>query len=75
MVICISIILDNDHVLFKNINIKVNLAFSSKGIPVCETRVVRKGKGMPWDGRVAIHPLGDGKIELTPVEIIKLPPE
>lgn len=54
---------------FKNLlNVKLNLSFSSKNIPVCETRVMREKKGMPWNERIAIHPLGDGDIEMTPVK-------
>ena len=58
--------------MFKNLfNIesllRLRFVFSSRNIPVCETRVIRAGKGYPWEGRIAIHPLGDGKHELTPI--------
>ena len=33
-------------------------------IEVCTTRIVRGGRGFPWDERVAIHPLPDGKLEI-----------
>ncbi len=33
-------------------------------IEVCTTRMVRGGRGFPWDERIAIHPLPDGKIEI-----------
>ena len=34
-------------------------------IQVCTTRIVRKGRGFPWDRRVAIHPMEDGRLEMT----------
>ena len=37
---------------------KFELAFTSKDIPVCETRIVRKN-GRPWSELVAIHPCDD----------------
>ena len=49
----------------------INIAFSSKGIQVCEARVVREKKGMPWNNRIAVHPLKDGTVELTPVRAPK----
>lgn len=58
--------------LGKGVSINLNLAFSSKGIPICETRVVRGGKGMPWNNRIAIHPRSDG-IELMEVKTKELP--
>ena len=33
-------------------------------IEVCTTRILRGGRGFPWDERVAIHPLPDGKLEV-----------
>lgn len=33
-------------------------------IEVCTTRIVRSGRGLPWDERIAIHPLPDGKLEI-----------
>ena len=37
-------------------------------IPVCQTRVVRDGRGFPWNKRVALHPLEDGKIEMLTIQ-------
>ena len=60
--------------MFQNfVNIQIKLAFSPKDIPVCQTRIVREGTGMPWEGRIAVHPLGDGKVELTPVKVPTTP--
>lgn len=42
----------------------VEYVSSSKDIPPCTTRIVRSGKGMPWDDRIAIHPLPDGRVEV-----------
>ena len=36
-------------------------------IPVCRTRIVRVGRGLPWNKRVAIHPMEDGSIEMKAV--------
>ena len=33
-------------------------------IEVCTTRIVRGGRGLPWDERIAIHPLLDGTLEI-----------
>ena len=33
-------------------------------IEVCTTRIVRGGRGFPWDERVAIHPMPDGNLEI-----------
>lgn len=33
-------------------------------IEVCTTRIVRGGRGFPWDERIAIHPLPDGNLEI-----------
>ena len=33
-------------------------------IEVCTTRIVRSGRGFPWDERVAVHPMPDGSIEV-----------
>lgn len=54
--------------LFKIGNLNIAIAFSSKNIPACETRIVREKTGMPWNKRIAIHPLENGNVELTPVE-------
>jgi hypothetical protein len=52
----------------ENVNLNLSFAFSSKNIPVCETRVMHGKKGMPWNDLVAVHPLPDGRIEVTPVD-------
>ena len=36
-------------------------------IAVCTTRIVRTGRGLPWNERIAIHPLEDGTIHMIPV--------
>lgn len=36
-------------------------------IPVCQTRVLRGGRGWPWDHRIGIHPRPDGKLEVTKI--------
>ena len=33
-------------------------------VEVCTTRIVRGGRGFPWDERVAIHPMQDGNLEI-----------
>ena len=33
---------------------------NTRDIPVCRTRIVRSGKGYPWNGRIALHPQADG---------------
>ena len=33
-------------------------------IEVCTTRIVRGGRGFPWDERLAVHPRPDGSIEV-----------
>ena len=58
-----------DFNFFENLKLKINIAFSSKGIPVCETRVMRGKRGMPWNERIAVHPLQDGKLEITKVDL------
>ena len=34
-------------------------------IEVCTTRIVRGGRGFPWDERVAVHPMQDGRLEIS----------
>ena len=34
-------------------------------IPVCRTRIIRGGRGWPWNHRLRIHPRPDGKLEIT----------
>lgn len=36
-------------------------------IPVCTTRIVRERHGLPWNERIAIHPLEDGRIHMKRV--------
>ena len=36
-------------------------------IAVCTTRIVRDGRGLPWNERIAIHPLADGRIHMKRV--------
>ena len=58
---------------FKNlVHIKIPISFSSKNIPVCETRVMRRTL-MPWSDRIAIHPLENGNVEITEVIPRKVP--
>ena len=45
----------------------VTFAFTSKGIPVCTTLVMRGKKGLPWNDLVAVHPLPDGRVEVKAV--------
>ena len=52
----------------ENVHLNLSFAFSSKNIPICETRVMRGEKGMPWNNLVAVHPLPNGQVELTPVK-------
>ena len=33
-------------------------------IEVCTTRIVRGGHGFPWNERIAIHPMPDGRLEI-----------
>ena len=33
-------------------------------IEVCTTRIVRGGRGFPWNERIAIHPMPDGRLEI-----------
>ena len=54
--------------------VKARFAFSSKDIPVCTTRPMRGMSGMPWNRRVGVHPLPDGRIEVTPIARPALPP-
>lgn len=40
-------------------------------IPVCNTRIVREGTGLPWNQQIAIHPMEDGSIEMKAVRADK----
>lgn len=33
-------------------------------IEVCTTRIVRDGRGFPWNERIAVHPMPDGRLEI-----------
>jgi hypothetical protein len=35
---------------------------------VCTTRIVREAKGFPWNDQVGVHPLPDGKLEITRIK-------
>ena len=34
-------------------------------ISVCQTRIIRGGRGWPWNHRIGVHPRQDGKLEIT----------
>jgi hypothetical protein len=34
-------------------------------VAVCNTRVMHDGVGLPWNRQIAIHPLQDGRLEIT----------
>ena len=34
-------------------------------IPVCQTRIMREGRGWPWNHQIGVHPRNDGKMELV----------
>jgi len=38
-----------------------------KDIPVCHTRVMREGRGWPWNHLIGVHPLDDGHVEISPL--------
>ena len=37
-------------------------------IPVCNTRVMPKHRGVPWSKRIGVHPLEDGRLRITAIE-------
>ena len=43
------------------------MRYKQGDIPVCTTRIVRSGRGLPWDEQIAIHPLEDGTHNMVPV--------
>ena len=43
--------------------------------PPCHTRILREGRGFPWNRQLAGHRLPNGHFELTPVERPGQPPE
>ena len=36
-----------------------------KDIPVCHTRIIHRGRNWPWNHRLGVHPLQDGRLEIT----------
>ena len=32
-------------------------------LPVCETKVMHDGRGFRWNAQIAVHALGDGRVE------------
>ncbi|MXY68101.1 MAG: hypothetical protein F4Y47_06020 [Acidobacteriia bacterium] len=34
--------------------------FREGDIPICKTRVMREGRGLPWGNRILVHPRKDG---------------
>jgi hypothetical protein len=40
---------------------------ASPDLKVCRTRVIREGRGFPWNRQVAIHKLKDGRLQVTPI--------
>jgi hypothetical protein len=43
-------------------------------LPVCKTRIVREAHGFPWNEQVGVHPLKDGKLEITRIRANPQPP-
>ena len=41
-------------------------------LPVCHTRIIREGRGFPWNKQVGVHPLKNGHLSIT---LIKPPSE
>ena len=36
-------------------------------IPVCQTWIMRGGRGWPWNHQIGVHPREDGKLEITKI--------
>ncbi len=36
-------------------------------IPTCNTRIMRTRRGLPWNEQIGVHPLEDGRLQLTPI--------
>ena len=36
-------------------------------LPVCKTRIIRKGRGFAINRQIAIHPLKDGRLHITEI--------
>lgn len=58
---------------FSSITWRVRIRYDE--IPVCHTRIMRQGRGFPWDYQVGVHPLPNGKLEITPIRIPPPPAE
>ena len=43
----------------------VNILARKSDISPCHTRIIRSGRGAPWNPQIAIHTTLDGKIELV----------
>ena len=42
---------------------------NTRDLPVCNTRILREGRGLPWNRRVAVHPTGEGVINVKAISI------
>lgn len=58
----------NWKIVLNFLKFKLEIAFSSRDIPVCNTRIVRGRHGMPWNEKIAVHPLENGNVSLLPVK-------
>ena len=45
------------------------LRFRRQDIPVCQTRIIRGPRGLPWEKQIAVHPLPNGSIEMIAVDV------
>ena len=45
----------------------VEIVRAPKDLPVCKTRIIRGGRGFLINRRLAIHPLPDGTLHITPI--------
>ena len=50
---------------FAENTLEVLLNHKPNDIPICQTRVIRQGRGWPWNYRLALHPRPDGGLEIT----------
>jgi hypothetical protein len=48
--------------------LKSAFKISEKDIPVCHTRIIREARGFAWNEQVAVHPLKDGKLQITRIK-------
>ena len=37
-------------------------------LPVCHTRIIHEARGFPWNDQVGVHPLADGRLEITKIK-------